>query len=194
MPIITVIRAGLTEWTLDRRLRGRADPDLSRKGLSIVERWLLPGTEEVAWRCSPLLRARRTAEVMGLDARTDDRLIEQDWGTFTGQRLRDLRKSLGAALAVQEAEGLDYRPGGGETPREVMVRVGNLLEDVKADEAWITHQGVLRALYALATGWDMRTPPADRLRGAHGHSFQVIADRCGNPVVRVNQLNLPIER
>jgi probable phosphoglycerate mutase len=47
---------------------------------------------------------------------------------------------------------------------------------------------VLRALYALASGWTMRDKPADRLRDAHANAFLVRPD--GG--IAVDRLNIPL--
>ena len=52
----------------------------------------------------------------------------------------------------------------------------------------VTHKGVIRALYALATGWDMTDKPPTRLTARGAHLFAVAAD--GRPVVR--RLNVPL--
>jgi probable phosphoglycerate mutase len=58
-----------------------------------------------------------------------------------------------------------FRPPGGETPREVAVRLRPwIAERARYDVTTaVTHRGVIRALYAEATGWDMVEAPADDL-------------------------------
>ncbi|HKJ50158.1 MAG TPA: histidine phosphatase family protein, partial [Gammaproteobacteria bacterium] len=53
---------------------------------------------------------------------------------------------------------LDFRPPGGESPREVQVRLEPWLRRIAAhggDCAAVVHQGVIRCIYSLALGWDM---------------------------------------
>ena len=81
-------------------------------------------------------------------------------------------------MAANEALGLDFRPAGGESPREVQARLAPLLVEVAARPGpvvAVTHKGVIRALLALATGWDMRGPPPLRLAWDRGHAFAVSA-------------------
>jgi len=62
--------------------------------------------------------------------------------------------------------GLDLRPPGGESPRDVQVRLLTWLDDnaARAPRAIVvTHKGVIRAALALASGWDMRCKPPLRL-------------------------------
>jgi probable phosphoglycerate mutase len=56
---------------------------------------------------------------------------------------------------------LRFRPPGGESTEELHDRVAAYLNDVareQADAIAVTHLGVLRAAYILATGWDMSLP------------------------------------
>jgi probable phosphoglycerate mutase len=54
--------------------------------------------------------------------------------------------------------------------------------------AAITHKGVIRAVLALATGWDMLGKPPHRLSWSAAHLFRL--DRAGRP--RVERLNLAL--
>src|SRR3546814_19659201 len=70
-------------------------------------------------------------------------------------------------MAAAEALGLDLRPPGGESPRQVQDRLKPWLAERSScgrDTIAVTHKGVIRALYALACGWDMTGPPPDKLR------------------------------
>lgn len=159
-----VLRHGVTAWNLERRLQGRADPPLSAAGRTAVAGWSLPpGWLELPCLVSPLTRARETAALLGFaETVAVPALIEMDWGDFEGQTLAALRAELGPALAANEALGLDFRPPGGESPRDVAARLRPWLASL-ADEPGaavvVTHKGVRRALLALAMGWDMRGPP-----------------------------------
>ena len=115
------------------------------------------------------------------------------WGEWEGETLAGLRARLGTKMAMAEAAGLDFRPTGGESPREVQARVMPLLAEI-ADSARstaaITHKGVIRAVLSLATGWDMREKPPHRLSWSAAHLFRL--DESGRPTVA--RLNLPLER
>ena len=45
----------------------------------------------------------------------------------------------------------------------------------------VAHHGVIRALYALASGWDMADKPPVKIREACAHRFEIAAD--GRPAV-----------
>ena len=71
------------------------------------------------------------------------------------------------------------RPHGGETPRELRERVSKWLAGRRAAGAPIgavCHQGVIRAVLSLATGWDMITRPPVRLEWAAAQLFAIGSD------------------
>jgi probable phosphoglycerate mutase len=183
--LLALVRHGPTPWSAARRLQGRADPGLDAAGRAEVARWRLP--DELAglrWWTSPLTRARETAALLGLRAAVAPLLIEMDWGAWEGRTLAELRASDPAAMAAREAAGLDLRPPGGESPREVQERLRRFLAVVAASEAptgAVTHKGVIRAVLALATDWDMTGKPPVRLRWDAAHLFRLGHD--GRPSV-----------
>jgi len=157
---IAFVRHGRTEWNDAGRLQGRADIALSQAGREQVRGWKLPAAfERARFVSSPLVRARETAALMsGGRFDTDAALIEMDWGEWEGETLATLRTRGGAAFEMNSARGLDFRPAGGESPREVQHRVAAWLAanvSVRNEIVAVTHQGVIRAVLALISGWDM---------------------------------------
>lgn len=99
-----------------------------------------------------------------------------DWGEWEGATLADLRSRHSEEFRANEQRGWDFRPAGGESPREVLARVRAWIEEVSTREssvAAVTHKGVLRALFAAATGWDMLGKPPQRLLPGCLHRFAV---------------------
>jgi probable phosphoglycerate mutase len=165
--IVAFLRHGRTEWNDAGRMQGRADIGLSEAGRAQVRGWTLPrslaGARFVA---SPLARARETAAIMSEAFSVDDALIEMDWGDWEGETLAALRTRGGASFEKNSAMGLDFRPPRGESPREVQRRVTAWLEASAAlphDTVAVTHQGVIRTVLALVSGWDMTGKPPVRL-------------------------------
>jgi broad specificity phosphatase PhoE len=185
MTIFAVLRHGPTEWSALRRLQGRSDIPLSPAGRATVAAWRLPPPlAGCAWLTSPLARAAETAEILGLAARREARLIEMAWGDWEGLTLAELAAHPGAALAERAAAGLDFQPQGGESPRQVQARLQPLLAEIaRGGEAVgaVSHKGVIRALFALASGWDMLGKAPARLDWQSAHLFRL--DAAGNPAV-----------
>ncbi len=191
MTRVALIRHGPTDWNEARRLQGRHDRPLSDSGRLEVGRWQVP--DEVAgfdWVASPMIRAVETARLLGApsDLATDPRLVEMDWGHWEGHTLDELRSRLGEAARANEARGLDFRPYRGESPREVQARVRDWLGEVatrRQPTLAIVHKGIIRATYALATGWDMMGKPPEKLAWAAAHIFDLAED--GRPsIARLN--------
>ena len=192
MTELALIRHGATAWSEEGRMQGRRDLPLSAAGRAALAGCRPPPElAGFAWLASPLRRAVETAVLLAVAARSEPRLIEMDWGALEGLTLAELRARPGTAEA--EAAGLDFRPPGGESPREVQARVMPLLAEIAASGrsvAAVTHKGVIRAVLALACGWDMRGKAPARLDWSAVHRFRL--DPAGRPVVL--GLNLPLGR
>lgn len=198
MSSLFLLRHGPTEWTAARRLQGRSDISLSAAGRGVVESWQLP--ERAAhgdWISSPLGRAMETAAILRhryrqtADLLIEPRLVEMSFGEWEGQTLAGLRAIHGMAMAEWEGRGLDFRAPGGESPRDVQHRLQPWLERLATDDKdilAITHKGVMRALYALASGWDMRGKAPHRLLDNAAHEFEL--DRAG---LRIRRLNIALQ-
>jgi probable phosphoglycerate mutase len=173
MTRVLLIRHGPTAWNESGRIQGRADVELSPRGRAEVQGWRLPAAYAKARVfSSPLRRARETAVILtGRTPTVDPRLNEMDWGRFEGRQLADLRAEAPGEMAANEGRGLDFRPPGGESPREVCARLQALLGELAADPrpaVAVCHKGVIRAALVLATDWDMQCRPPARLARALG--------------------------
>jgi broad specificity phosphatase PhoE len=188
MVLLATLRHGDTAWSADGRIQGRSDVPLSEAGRAAVRALRLPKTcAEMRVVTSPLARCVETAALLGAPhAEREPRLAEMSWGEWEGRRLAELRAELGPAMQENEARGWDFRPAGGESPREVLARVRSWLRELAAPTLAVTHRGVIRAIYAAATGWDLRGKPPARLDWHAVHLFRLGAG--GTPAVE--QLNL----
>jgi 2,3-bisphosphoglycerate-dependent phosphoglycerate mutase len=188
--LLALVRHMPTAWNAAGRLQGRADPELCGE---IVPDWRLPPElAGVCWLTSPLARALATARRLGVAAQPDPRLTEMAWGEWEGHTLAELRARLGPAMAAAEGRGRDFRPPGGESPRDVQHRIAPLLAEIAASRlptAAITHKGVIRAVLSLATGWDMLGKPPHRLEWSAAHLFRL--DPAGHP--SIERVNLPLD-
>jgi probable phosphoglycerate mutase len=143
---------------------------------------------------SPLQRARRTAELVRPAATVtiDPALREMSFGAWEGATLAQLRTTVGQAFLDAERRGLDFLPPGGESPRMVMTRLQRwsaTLAERGVPVVAVSHKAAIRALLALATGWDMAGPSPHRLDWRRVHFFA--AERDGR--VAVDRLNVPFE-
>ena len=178
MAEILMFRHGPTVWNAEKRMQGRSDISLSEQGMETVRKWHLPNEwMEVPWYVSPLQRAQQTAELLGQEKfEIAPLLIEMSWGKWEGQRLPELRERLGPEMEEMEALGLDLCPPDGESPRNVQERLKPFLKTIaKAEQSVVAvaHKGILRALYAAATSWDMLGKPNEKIRDNCAHLFQV---------------------
>ena len=188
MTRIALLRHFETEWNRQGRIQGRTDPPLAPDAARRAAGRRLHGAlAGMAWYASPLRRALQTAALLGLsDPRRDPRLMEMGWGEWEGARLAELRRSLGPDMARNEAKGLDFRPPGGESPRELRERFGHWLAEVDgSDSAAVTHKGVIRAALSLALGWDMKGKAPVRSDWTCAHVFE-LDGRGGLTLARVD--------
>jgi len=187
---LALIRHLPTAWNEAGLLQGRADPGLADDAMA---GWRAPREfDGFRWLSSPLTRCQETARRLGIGAAAEPRLTEMDWGEWEGYALAELRARLGDAMAANESKGLDFRPPGGESPRDVQERLKPLLADIAASHrntAAVTHKGVIRAVLALATGWEMLGKPPHRLSWSAAHLFSL--DAGGHPAVE--RLNIAME-
>jgi 2,3-bisphosphoglycerate-dependent phosphoglycerate mutase len=175
--IVSFLRHASTEWNEQGLMQGRRDIPLSASGRNEIAGWKLPRSlaGPIEWLSSPLSRAAETAQRLGgASPRLVSALTEMDWGAWEGHRLAELRGRFGREFAHNEKLGLDFRPPRGESPRDVVARLSEWLHSIPASNhalVAVTHNGVLRALLALATGWDMTGKPPFKLQRASLHQF-----------------------
>ncbi len=187
MTLLALLRHADTAWSAEGRIQGRSDVSLSESGRAQLRAHALPrdcrGMKVVT---SPLARCVETAALLGAqDAEREPRIAEMRWGAWEGRLLAELRLELGEAMRQNEARGLDFRPEGGETPREVFSRVGEWLKEIATPTLAITHRGVIRVALAAATGWDMTGRPPVKLDWSAVHFFRIAGAR-----LTVDRLNV----
>lgn len=189
-----VLRHASTDWNVERRLQGLTDTPLNAAGEADARAWRLPSPAD-RWKrlSSPLQRARRTAELLQPSAPVvvDSALREMSFGTWEGHTVAELRVTVGETFIAAENKGLDFQPPGGESPRAAMARIGRWASSVAAagqPVVAVSHKAAIRALLALATGWDMMGRSPHKLDWHRLHFFSAHAD--GR--VTVDRLNVPL--
>jgi broad specificity phosphatase PhoE len=152
-----LIRHAESAWNAMGLWQGHADPGLSARGVAQAEALArtLAGEAIEAVVASDLRRARETArilaETLGLEAAHDPRLRERDLGAWSGLTTPQIAGRWPEDLARVRARDPDFRPGGGESIRDVLLRVGDFFRELSARPgparwAVVTHGGVIRAL------------------------------------------------
>jgi broad specificity phosphatase PhoE len=169
------VRHGLTEWNATFRWQGRADVALATEGIEQAKRagQRLAGFTETfdLLICSPLTRARHTAEIIGEQLQLpihsmDERWVERDIGDWSGLTTNEIEARWPGMLHAWRNEGIDQLPGG-EREADMTARVTQALEDLLQSldgkrALVITHGGVL---HALGTAYNVRPRPFDNLEG-----------------------------
>ncbi len=184
------VRHGITDWNQQSKIQGWTDIPLNDSGRSsLAAKVLPPRWLDAPCYTSTLVRTVETAQLLG--ARNScpvSALREMHWGHWEGRTLADLRQRDPAGLAENESLGLDFRPAGGESPREVRARLERWLQSLKQDlerVVIVTHKGVIRAALSLADGWDMREDFSPTMDWQRGHEFVYTRAR-GLKIVRLN--------
>lgn len=150
---LILVRHGETEWSRSGQHTGLTDLPLLSEG-EVAARETRPVLDEfdfVHVRVSPLQRAQRTAELVGLKPDLiDENLREWDYGGYEGVTTKDIRERTGYLWNVFE-HGVVPGDTPGETVEEVAGRVSRVLEEIyphlhEGDVALVGHGHCLRIL------------------------------------------------
>ena len=152
---LVLLRHGETEWSRTGRHTGLTDIGLTARGEELA-RGAGDLVRDYDFRLvltSPLERARRTAELAGLDAEVDPMLREWDYGGYEGRTTKDIRAELGYDWTAF-THGVIRGDTPGETVEEVAARASRVLPRVldameHGDVAIIAHGHFLRILTAV---------------------------------------------
>ena len=169
---IYFIRHGETDWNAQSRYQGQADVPMNETGRAQARRngealrALLPEIGGLRYVASPLLRARETMEIlrteMGLEPRDytlDERLKEIHYGHWQGIFAKDMPQIDASGIAERSRDTFRWRPKGGESYEDLMVRSVDWLGDVTADTVVAGHGGVSRVLRGHLYGLDAALVP-----------------------------------
>lgn len=160
-PRIIFLRHGRTEANASGLLQGRMDPPLDEFGIAQAERAarMLAGSSMGEIRhviSSPLLRARQTAEGLGLPVEIDERFVEVDYGDFDGTPLVDIPLDTWTRWRSDTS----FAPPGGESLVDVGERVRAACEELvlrARDEGTllvVSHVSPIKAAVLWALGID----------------------------------------
>jgi broad specificity phosphatase PhoE len=144
---IVLVRHGETEWSRSGQHTGTTDlpllPEGEEQARAVAPR--LEGRDFALVLCSPMQRARRTAELAGFGdrAQIDDDLVERNYGEYEGRTTKEIRV---------ERPGWDvWRDDcpGGETLEQLAARADRVIERVlraDGDALLFAHSHFLRQL------------------------------------------------
>ncbi|MBI1213013.1 MAG: histidine phosphatase family protein [Alphaproteobacteria bacterium] len=153
-----LIRHGQTEDNLAERLTGQGDSSLTALGLEQAQangRTLAQLIDLTAcdFVASPLGRAiqtmeivRRAADIHPTGYRTDDRLMECNFGAWHGKPWRDSKTYWKALRARQGNDAWHTAWPGGESRAEFFERVRGFLETLTRDTVVVSHGGTVRMI------------------------------------------------
>lgn len=138
-----------------RTCHGRSDLDLAEPAETAAAAMLAAAGDKVERIISSparhaLATARAVARLTGAPLHADDRLLEQDFGAWTGRAWATLPRAETDALA---ADPLHYRPGGGESVALMLARLRHAWTRIASAEEntlLVTHAGPIRCLLHIA--------------------------------------------
>ena len=149
---LILICHGPTAATRGSRFPADEPLDARGKADAAVPAALLPKADR--WLTAPELRARQTAEALGLDAVVEPALRDCDTGAWRGRSLKDVSADEPDAVAAWLRDPA-ATPHGGESIASVMKRVADWLAGEQAHARTsiaVTHAAVIRAAIVCAIG------------------------------------------
>ena len=161
--MIHLARHGQTAYNAEGRFQGHLPVPLDETGRAQARELadVVAGVEVRTLVCSPLDRARETAEIVGarigLEPEEDTRFTETDTGDWTDRSFAEIRAEDPEGFRRYEISDPTFRYPGGESFAEQSDRVQAGLRDLRARTAdlpalVVCHRGVIRLALAVATG------------------------------------------
>ena len=133
--MLYIIRHGKTDWNEQHRLQGHTDIPLNDEGREMAEnaRNEYKDVHFDICFCSPLIRARETAEILlkgrNVPIITDDRLMEMGFGEYEGLAYSFEIPNCPINTLFLEPEKYTDPPGGAESFEELIARTGEFLRE-----------------------------------------------------------------
>jgi broad specificity phosphatase PhoE len=152
-PRIFLARHGETAYNAEGRFQGQGPVPLNQTGLDQAQALAEQAVvyEFAALWCSPLLRARETADIVariiGLTPREDPRLMETDCGDWTDRSFTEVQAEDPEGFVRFASGDPTFAFPGGESFAQQAVRVAAAIEEIERGEApalVVCHGGVIR--------------------------------------------------
>ncbi len=154
---VYLARHGQTAYNLERRFQGLLPVPLDETGRAQAAELAEQAAAHpfvMLW-CSPLLRARQTADIVaeriGLEPVEDERLVETDAGDWTDRRFAEVLAEDPEGFAAFVAGDPYFRFPGGESFADQSRRVAAALADIERAEVpalVVCHGQVIRLALA----------------------------------------------
>jgi broad specificity phosphatase PhoE len=152
-PRIYLARHGQTAYNAEGRFQGQGPVPLDETGRAQAQELAEQAAayEFASLWCSPLRRARETADVVarriGVEPREDSRLMETDAGDWTDRTFAEVQAEDPDGFARFASGDPTFAFPGGESFAQQGVRVASAFHDIKRAEAptlVVCHGGVIR--------------------------------------------------
>ncbi len=155
------IRHGQTNWTKNKRLQGRLDIPLDRKGRrqikKIANELKMKGEKPDLIISSPLKRTRQSAAIIAHTFKVmftiDRNLSEKDLGDLTGKTWKEVKRNYKfVSKKLDRKRYYDYSLYNGESVDQVRERVKKFLDNINRKHNHnktiivVTHAGILSIL------------------------------------------------
>jgi broad specificity phosphatase PhoE len=161
--MIHLARHGQTAYNAEGRFQGHLPVPLDDTGRAQARELAetVAGVDVRTLVCSPLARARETAEIVGarvgLAPEEDARFTETDTGDWTDRTFAEIQAADPEGFHRYEISDPTFRYPGGESFAEQSDRVQAGLRDLRArtedlPALVVCHRGVIRLALAVATG------------------------------------------
>ncbi len=154
--MLYVVRHGQTDWNLKNKIQGHLDIPLNENGIkeAYILKDLLDDVNFYKIFCSPLLRAKNTAKIIGnfsIPISIDYRLIERDFGEFEGLTKDDFDSASFWNYSINS----NYEKA--ENLKHLLDRVYSFLDEYKEiykknNVLLVTHAGVIPAICCYFNG------------------------------------------
>lgn len=167
-----LIRHGETDWNRESRYQGQRDIPLNGVGRAQacrhgnVFKSLMPSIADFDFVASPLQRAIETMRLLratlGLDPdafRIAPEIAELSYGHWEGELAAELPFKDPEGVAGKAGDPYGWCPHGGESYRDLEVRVSGWLEGLTTDTVAVSHGGVSRVARGALLGIDRKVVP-----------------------------------
>lgn len=180
---VYLFRHGETEWSKVGKHTSNTDLPLTPYGVeqavSLAAEFKNMNFDKVF--CSPLFRARKTCEIMGLldAAEIDNDLKEWNYGDYEGIETSEIRKS------VEGWSVFTHSCPNGESIAEVQVRADRMIQKIKMIDGDVALFSSAHLFRVLAARWVGLPAEAGKYFVLNTGTFSILDYERENPIIKV---------